>query len=228
MVTTYDGLRPADATRIVLRPLASPLPLGFLALFVASLLVCALQLRWVPATQGHEIAIGVLAFAVPLQTIACLYGFLCRDVVASTGMGVLAGTWATLAVIVLTSPPGMTNPGLGILLVVAAGALLIPAVAALASKTVASLVLAAAATRFAISGGYELTSAPGWRYAAGVCGVVVAGMALYGALAGELDNATHRSLLPLLRPAAGQRAVSGQLADQITTLGREPGVRQQL
>jgi len=72
MVNSSDGLRPADATRIVLRPLASPLPMGFLALFVASLLVCALQLRWVPVTQGHELALGVLAFAVPLQVIACL------------------------------------------------------------------------------------------------------------------------------------------------------------
>ena len=228
MVTRQDGLRPADATRIVLRPLASPLPLGFLALFVASLLVCALQLRWVPVPQGHEIAIGVLAFAVPLQTIACLYGFWCRDVVASTGMGVLGGTWATLGVIVLTSPPGATNPGLGILLVVAAGALLVPTVAGLVSKTVAALVLAAAAARFAISGAYELASAPGWRYAAGVCGVVVAGLALYGALAGEVDSATRSSLLPLLRPPAGQRAVSGQLANQVATLSREPGVRQQL
>jgi hypothetical protein len=52
--------------------------------------------------------------------------FLCRDVVASIGMGVLAGTWATLGVIVLTSAPGTTSPGLGILLVVAAGALLVP------------------------------------------------------------------------------------------------------
>jgi succinate-acetate transporter protein len=114
------------------------------------------------------------------------------------------------------------------LLLVAAGALLVPTVAALASKAVAALVIAAAATRFAISGGYELTSAPGWRYAAGVCGLVVAGLALYGAIAAEVDSATHRSLLPLLRPAMGQRAVSGQLADQVATLSREPGVRQQL
>ncbi len=64
---------------------------GILALFVASLLVCALQLRWVPIGQGHGIAIAVLAFAIPLQTIACVYGFLCRDVVASTGMGYLLG-----------------------------------------------------------------------------------------------------------------------------------------
>ncbi|MGB8961133.1 MAG: GPR1/FUN34/YaaH family transporter [Pseudonocardiaceae bacterium] len=228
MANTLDGLRPADATRIVLRPLASPLPLGFLALFVGSLLASAMQLRWVPVTAGHQLVIGVLALTVPLQVIACLYGFLCRDVVASTGMGVLAGTWATLGVIVLTSAPGTTSPGLGILLVVAAGAILVPTVAALASKAVASLVLFLAAVRFAISGGYELTASPGWRYAAGVCGIVVAGLALYAALASEVDSATRRSLLPMLRPAQGRRAVSGRLTDQVTTLGREAGVRQQL
>lgn len=170
MSTTPDGLRPADATRIVLRPLASPLPLGFLALFVGSLLVSTLQLHWVPATEAHVLVIGVLAFTVPLQVIGCLFGFLCRDVVASTGMAVLAGTWATLGVIMLTAPPGTTSPGLGVLL-------------------------------------------------------VVAGLALYAALASEVDNATRRNLL---RPAAGKRAVSGRLADQVTNLGREPGVRDQL
>lgn len=217
-----------DVTRIVLRPIASPLPLGFLGLFVGSLLVSALQLHWVPASQRHELAIGVLAFTVPVQLIACFYGFLCRDVVASTGLGVLAGTWATLGVNLVTSPPNATSPGLGILLVAAAGALLVPMVAALASKIVAALVLALAALRFAVTGGYELSAAPAWQYAAGVCGVVVAGLALYAAMAAEIDSAIQRSLLPLLRPTLGRRAISGHLAEQLDTLGREAGIRQQL
>ncbi len=74
---------------------------GFLALFVGSLLVSALQLHWMPAAQRHEVGIGVLAFTVPLQVIACLYGFLCRDVVASTGLGLLAATWAVLGVAIV-------------------------------------------------------------------------------------------------------------------------------
>jgi succinate-acetate transporter protein len=217
-----------DATRIVLRPIASPLPLGFLGLLVGSLLISALQLHWVPPLARHELAIGVLAFTVPVQLIACLYGFLCRDVVASTGMGVLSGTWATVGVSLLTSPPGTTDPGLGILLVVAAGALLIPATGALASKVVAAFVLVLAAVRFAITGGYELTGATVWQYASGVCGIVVAGLAVYAALAAEMDSATRRSLLPMLRPPHGQRAISGRLPEQVETLGREAGVREQL
>lgn len=223
-----ERLRAQDATRIMLRPIASPLPLGFLALFVGSLLLSARQLHWIPATQSHELAIGILAFTVPLQLIGCLYGFLCRDVVASTGLGVLGGTWATLGVTLVSSPPSARSPGLGILLVVAAGALLVPTTGALTGKVVASLVLALAAVHFAISGGYELTSAAVWQYASGVCGIVLAGLALYAALATEVDSAARRDLLPLLRLAYGRRAVSGQLAEQMETLPLEAGVRQQL
>ena len=228
MTDSADGPLARDATRIVLRPIASPLPMGFLALFVGSLLVSALQLHWVPAAQRHEVAIGVLTFTVPLQLIACLCGFLCRDVVASTGLGLLGATWAVLGVTSLTTPPQATSPGLGILLVVAAGALLVPTVAALDSKVVAAAVLALAAVRFAITGGYELTSVPEWQHASGICGVVLAGLAFYAALAAEVDSATRGSVLPLLRPARGQRAVSGRFTDQIQTLPMEAGVRRQL
>lgn len=108
-----ERLRAQDATRIMLRPIASPLPVGFLALFVGSLLLSSLQLHWVPAPERHEVAIGILAFTVPLQLIGCLYGFLCRDVIASTGLGVLGGTWATLGVTLVSSPPSARSPGWG-------------------------------------------------------------------------------------------------------------------
>jgi uncharacterized protein len=217
-----------DATRIMLRPITSPLPLGFLALFGGSLLLSSLQLHWVAATERHEIAIGILAFTAPLHLTGCLYGFLCRDVVASTGLGVLAGTWATVGMTLVSSPPSATSPGLGILLVVAAGALLVPTTAALTGKVLAGLVLGLAAAHFAISGGYQLTSAAVWQHASGLFGIALAGLALYAALATEIDSATRRNILPLLRTAYGQRAVSGQLAEQIETLPREAGVRQQL
>lgn len=113
------------------------------------------------------------------------------------------------------------------LLVVASGALLVPA-AALTGKAVASLVLALAAVHFVLSGGYQLTSATVWQHASGLCGIVLAGLALYAALATEIDSATRRDLLPLLRLTYGRRTVSGQLAEQMETLPREAGVRQQL
>ncbi|WP_336923498.1 hypothetical protein [Aquipuribacter sp. SD81] len=97
-----DGLRsragvpPEElgSTRIVLRPIGTPLPLGFLGLFVATTAFAVLQLDWLPEDQGRLVALGALLFTVPLQALASVFGFLARDPVAGTGMAVLSGTWA--------------------------------------------------------------------------------------------------------------------------------------
>lgn len=223
------GGTPTDqAARVVLRPLGTPLPLGFLALFTGSLLLSALELHWIPVTQAHQIAMATLAFVAPLQATACVFGFLTRDPVCASGMGVLAGTWATTGVVLLTTPPGGTNPGLGVLLAAAAGALLVPTLIAATSKVVAALVIGTAAARFAISGGYELTASPAWQYAAGIAGLVVAAFAGYGAAAFELESALGHTVLPVLRRHRGSRAVSGRLVDQIADIAHEAGVREQL
>jgi hypothetical protein len=52
-------------TRVVLRPLASPLPLGFLALAAATLLVSALQLGWLALDQQQPVALALIAFVAP-------------------------------------------------------------------------------------------------------------------------------------------------------------------
>lgn len=49
----------------MLRPVATPLPLGFLALFVATLSFSALQLEWIGKAQGQTVA---LAAAAPSRT----------------------------------------------------------------------------------------------------------------------------------------------------------------
>ena len=52
-------------SRIMLRPVGSPIPLGFSALGAASVALSGLQLSWVPQDESHQIAIVVLTFAVP-------------------------------------------------------------------------------------------------------------------------------------------------------------------
>lgn len=142
---------PAAATRVVLRPVATPLPLGFLALAVATTGFAAVQLGWVAPDQGRVVALGVLVLTVPLQLVAAVVGFLARDPVAATGMGLLAGTWAAVSLTTLTSPPGDPSGGLGVLLLLSAACLLVPAVAATA-KLVPALVILTSATRFAATG----------------------------------------------------------------------------
>lgn len=215
-------------TRVVLRPIATPLPLGFLALAVSTVLFAAVQLEWIAPTEGRIAALTALAATVPLQLLSSVVGFLARDPVAATGMGVLSGTWAVVGFTTLTSPPGAVSDGLGVFLLTAGAAMFIPAAAAAGSKLVPALVMALAGTRFLVTGGYELTGSAGWKAAAGWVGLVLAGVAFYAALALELEGARQRTVLPLGRRGPGRAAVDGDGPLQPSDLRGEAGVRPQL
>lgn len=214
-------------TRVVLRPIGTPLPLGFIGLLVATVCFSAVQLRWVPPDEGHAVALGVLVFTVPAQLVAAVFGFLARDPVAGTGMGVLAGTWAAVTLVTLTSPPGASSSGLGTLLLVAGLAMLVPAAAA-TTKLVAAGVMGLSALRFAVTGLAHLTASAGWRTAAGWVGLALGLFALYAALALELEDASGRTVLPVLRRGAGAEVMTGGLADEVRDVAHEAGVRRQL
>jgi succinate-acetate transporter protein len=216
------------ATRVVLRPLATPLPLGFLALALATTVFSAVQLGWIPADQGRIAGLTALAATVPLQLLASVFGFLCRDPVAATGMGVLAGTWGVAGLTTLTSRPGAVSAGLGVLLLVGGVAMLVPAAAALPSKVVPAAVMATAATRFAVTGAHELTGSAAWKTAAGWVGIALALLALYAALALELEGTNERTVLPVGRRGAGRAAMSGEGPLDPHGLIEEAGVRPQL
>lgn len=226
-MTHLDPAHPAEP-RIVLRPLANPLPLGFLALAAATLLLSGLQLGWLGAEEGQSVALALLAFVFPLQLLASIFGYLARDVVAGTGMGVLSGTWLTISLVMLTSPPGSTSKALGLFLLLASLAMLVPASAASLAKLVPAAVLAGAALRFGLTGIYELSASPTWEDVAGVVGLALCALALYAALAMALEDAQRRTVLPLLRRGPGRAAIEGSVSEQATGLEREAGVRGQL
>jgi uncharacterized protein len=216
------------ATRVVLRPLATPLPLGFLALVLATVAFSALQLGWIPPTEGRVAALTALLATVPLQLLAAVVGFLARDPVAATGMGILAGTWAVVGYTTLTSPPGAVSDGLGVLLVTAGIAMLVPATSAVTSKVVPAAVMALAAVRFAVTGAYQLTGSADWKSAAGWVGLALAAVALYAALALELEGSSGRTVLPVGRLGEGRAAVRGEGPLNAAELAKEAGVRPQL
>ena len=218
----------AARTTVVLRPLAGPLALGFFGLAAATFVVAALQLGWVEATEGKTVALCLLAFTVPLQFTASVVGFLARDGVAATGMGLLSGIWAAVGLVVFTSEPGTRSDALGLFLLVAAVAMWAPASAAAASKVVPAAVLGTAGLRFLLTGIWELTGDEGWENAAGIVGLLLAVLAVYAAYAAELEDALKRRVLPLGRRGKGELAVRGTYAQQVAELAKEPGVRQQL
>lgn len=218
----------AAGTRIVLRPLATPLPLGFLALALATTMFSAVQLGWIDADQGRVAGYTALFATAPLQLLASVFGFLSRDPVAATGMGLLSGTWAITGLTTLTNPPGAAGQGLGVLLVVAGLAMLVPAAVAMSSKIVPAAVMALAGTRFIVTGVYGVTASSAWEAVAGWVGVALAALALYAALALELEGGQEKTVLPLGRRGPGRAAMSGEgpLAPQ--RLIEEAGVRPQL
>lgn len=218
----------AERTRVVLRPIAGPLALGFLGLAGASFVVSGLQLGWVEAAEGNKVALVVLAFTVPLQLLASILGFLARDAVAATGMGLLSGIWAAFALVTFTSDPGSTSDALGLFLLLALAAMLAPAAAAAPSKLVPALVLASAAIRFGLGGLHQLTGDELWEDVAGAWGLWLTAIAVYAAWAAELEDALKRTVLPLGRHGRGEQAVRGTCAEQVAELANEPGVRQQL
>lgn len=216
-----------EPVRIVVRPLASPLPLGFLALVVATTAFASVQLGWIPQAQGRTVALGVLALTVPMQLLAAVMGFLARDPVAATGMGILSGTWGAACLATLTSPAGAASDGLGVILLTSGACLLVPAVAA-RSKVVPALVIATSALRFALTGVAEIDGGQAWMHAAGWVGIALAVVSGYAALALELEGSERRTVLPLGRRGSSARAVDDRLSDQLDEIAVEPGVRQQL
>jgi len=148
--------------QVVLRPLASPLPLGLLALAVGSFTVAGLQLSWVPAAGQHMVGMVLLAFVVPLQLL---------------------------------------------------------------SNGLACAVMAMTAARFLVTGVYELSGSRDWMTAAGVMGVALAAVALYAALAFDLEDASGRTVLPTLRRGATHPALSRGKPGE---LEKEAGVRRTL
>jgi succinate-acetate transporter protein len=219
----------AAATRVVLRPVANPLPLGFLALAAGTLLVSGLQLGWLAPDQGRDVGLILIAFVFPLQLIASVFGYLARDVVAGTGMGVLSGAWLAIALVTLTaSPPAATSDALGLFLLLAATALLVPFAAATTGKLVPAAVLGTTAARFAVTGLYQLTGASGWKHAAGIIGLLLLAVALYAALALALEDAAGSTVLPVGRRGAGEDALTGDLDEQVAGLTNAAGVRRQL
>jgi uncharacterized protein len=214
-------------TRVVLRPVATPLPLGFLALALATTAFAAVQLGWVPPAEGRVAALTALAATVPLQLLASVVGFSARDPVAATGMGVLAGTWGVVGLTTYTSPPGAASAGLGVLLLTAGVAMAVSAVSA-SAKLVPATVMGLAGVRFAVTGVYELTGSTSWQTAAGCVGLALGVLAVYAALALELEAVRGRTVLPTGRRGPAAAAVAGEEFLDGAGPEREPGVRSQL
>ncbi len=140
---------PETVTRIMLRPVASSLPPGFLAFGVGTVLLTALELHWVPLPQTRSLMllVLVLAFVAPLEILAGVFAFLARDSGAATGLTLLGAAWAGTALTILTGPPGVRSIALGIFLLTRAAAMSTLVIGSLPAKPLFGILLAVGACR---------------------------------------------------------------------------------
>ena len=223
-----DGRAVAARTRIVLRPLGSPLPLGLLALAPAGLLLSCLQIGAFAQAEGKTVALIVLAFAVPLELIAAVLCFLARDTLGGSGLGIFAGAWLASGTVLLSTSPGATSPAFGVFLLAISAAMIVLVASAAGGKVGTAVVMVAGSARFLLAGLFELTSSIGVEHASAIVGFVLAGTAIYTSLATSLEDIHGTSKLPIGRRGRAADAIEGGMAVQLVGLENEAGVRQQL
>lgn len=213
----------------MLRPLGSPLPLGFFAFGVGSFLVALEAFGWIPRAEGRMVAFVALLFCAPLELGAALVAIATRDGAAAAILGIFGASWTIYGVSSLAfgpiAPPAATCSFNVVLAVVC----LLIAAAALRSKPFFSTLLTAAAIRYGLVGSLALRpESHALGQACGWVGVVLGLAAFYGGEALLIEDTQGRTVLPLFRRADARSAIEGDLHAQLQQIEQEAGVRQQL
>jgi|tagenome__1003787_1003787.scaffolds.fasta_scaffold20927889_2 succinate-acetate transporter protein len=225
-------MRASPEARVVLTPIATPLPLTFLGLTIATLLLTGLELGWIPKNELHLAGWALLGVPFPLQLIAAVFGFHGRSATAATGSSVLAAAWIGISLDLIHAPLRSFAPShaVGMLCLGAALGLLVPAASDLrAGSPLPAAILAAASVRFLLTAIAGLAASSGVRTVAGIVGIAVAALAFYGALAFELeDNSIEDTLLPTFRRRQSAEALHAALDRQVEQLEHEAGIRKNL
>lgn len=219
---------PQALTRIVVRPLASPLPLGFFAFGIGLVLLSAMDTHVIPASESRRVALTLLTFVAPLEIAAAVLAFLSRDTAGGTTLGLFGATWVTLSVSLLLGGAGGHSMTTAVFTFAEALILLMLAVAAISAKPFFTVLLGLATVRSVLFGVVQLGLWPKLEVVAGIVGWVTVAIAFYGGIALLLEDLNKKSVLPLFRKKAAAKAIEGELADQLRDVEREAGVREQL
>jgi uncharacterized protein len=232
---TLNHIRPGsrdgaigERTRIVLRPIGSPLPLGLLALMCAGVLLSLQQLGAFPQSETQSIGLILVGFVVPLMLVATIFAYLGRDTVAGTALGLFTGAWLATALSLLESTPGQTSKVLGVFFLALAASFAVIIAGASFGKAGPAVVIVFGVARFALGGIYELTGNVAVEHAAAIVGFGLAAAALYSALATEIEDVQGEIKLPMGRRASARDALAGPFDSQLEKIEHEAGVRNQL
>jgi uncharacterized protein len=218
-----------ERTSIVLRAYASPLPLGLFAFAIGNVLLAVTHLGGFSQQDTRVVMVMLATFIALPQFLAAVLGFLTREPLVATLLGLLAVTWPT-DVVVQEYTGATTSAPRGVLFCALAGVLVLMAIPGLTSKPLFSVVLVSAALRFVAGGVYDLTASTTWMRISGIVAIVVAALAAYLATALVIEDVRHRTVLPVgrLGGTESRSAMEAGLAEQTRSLPHEAGIRAQL
>jgi succinate-acetate transporter protein len=216
-----------DSTRIVLRPIASGMPMGFFSFAIGMLMLGLLSIGVIPLAEAKQTGLILALFVFPLELVATIFAFLARDSMSAATLGLFTTSWLTIGVLDAISQPGKKSIDLGVSLFGFSFAELLLALLAIKAKPFFTVLLGAAVLRTLAAGIYETGGGHGSYMFSGYVALIVMAMAFYGGVAFALEDANQKPVLPLFRRGAADEAFSGY-HNQLARLEAEPGVRQQL
>jgi uncharacterized protein len=213
---------------VFVRPLGSPLVLGFFAFAIGMFMLGVQSLGWVRGSEYDTVGFVLIAFVFPLELLASIVAFLTRDTLAATVLGLFSTSWLLLGIFLATSPPHELNHAAGFYLFVFSSTTLALAVVAIAGKPLFALLLTLSTARAVLAGIHEFAGDQTLNGASGVVALVLCAIAVYGGLALLFEDVLQESRLPVFRRGAARSAMEGNLSEQLRRLEGEAGVRQQL
>lgn len=214
--------------RIVVRPYASALPLGFFSFGVGMLLLGGIANGWIQPSERHTVGLLLACFVFPLEGLCAVFAFLARDTFGATGFGLFTTSWLALGLADTQASQDALSRAVGLYEFGFAFAIVLLALAAFAGKPLIGTIMLVASARSALAGVHEW-GGPGWAWrAAGWLGVAIFAAAMYGGIAFLVEDTQKKPLLPVFRRGTSKLALDGDLRAQLQQLDSEAGVRQVL
>jgi succinate-acetate transporter protein len=214
--------------RIVVRPYASALPLGFFSFGIGMLLLGGFANGWIHPSERHTLGLLLALFVFPLEGLCAVFAFLARDTFGATGLGLFTTSWLALGVADMRSSQTSVSHIVGLYEFGFAFAIVLLALAALSSKPLIGVIMLTASVRSTFAGVHEWAGPASLWTTAGWLGVAIFAMAMYGGIAFLLEDTQKRQLLPVFRLGSSKEAFEGDLRGQLEQLDTEAGVRQVL
>jgi succinate-acetate transporter protein len=221
-------ITPEKNVRIMVRPIASALPLGFFSFGMGMLLLAGAGNGWLPVSEQHTVGLLLAAFVAPLEFTAAVVAFLARDTFGATGLGLFSSSWFAIGLADLTGVPGVLSRTLGLYEFGFAFAVAVLAIAAMMGKPLIGTIMLAASSRSALAGAYEWGAPKSVNTVGSWIALAIFVAAVYGGLAFLLEDVRQESVLPVFRRGASKESIEGNLQDQLRGVGQEAGVRQAL